>query len=267
MKPYLSIVIPAYNEARRLPQTLTQTLDFLHQQPWDWELIVVDDGSDDATATEAEQTLAAEPSARVIRNPHRGKGYAVRTGMLAATGQFVLFSDADLAVPLVEWSKLEQALSHGADVAIASREGAGAQRIDEPPLRHFMGRVFNLIVRLLAVGSFQDTQCGFKVFTAEAAQDLFQALRLYTDTTAAPKGAAVTAFDVEVLYLALRRGYHIAEVPVLWRYGEETKVSTVRDSWRNLVDVLKIRWNALTGQYRHVQPRASTTDKNPSSHP
>lgn len=251
---YLSVVIPAYNEARRLPLTLARVLEYLNQQPWDWELLVVDDGSSDATADLAEAALAAEPRAQVLRNPHRGKGFAVRTGMLAAAGDYVLFSDADLAVPFSEWPRMEAALHQGHDVVIASREGAGARRINEPPLRHFMGRVFNLIVRMLAIGNFQDTQCGFKVFTQAAAQDVFQAMRLYTDASAEIVGPAVTAFDVEALFLALRRGYRVAEVPVEWHYGEETRVSNVRDSWRNLVDVLTIRWNALTGKYRHIGP-------------
>ena len=254
MSIYLSVIIPAYNEARRLPFTLQRVLEFLKQQPWTWELIVVDDGSDDATAEQAEQQLANEPHARVIRNPHRGKGYAVRTGMLAGQGRYVLFSDADLAVPFSEWPKLEHYLQQGCDVVIASREGVGAQRIAEPAFRHVMGRVFNMIVRLFAVGQFQDTQCGFKVFTHEAAHDLFQAMRLYDDSTVAPRGAAVTAFDVEILFLALRRGYVIEEVPVTWHYGEETKVNTLRDSWRNFRDVFKVRMNALTGRYKHVKP-------------
>lgn len=259
---YLSLIIPAYNEERRLPQTLLIVLEFLRAQAWTWELIVVDDGSSDNTVANAEAVIANEPRARVMRNPHRGKGYTVRSGMLAAQGQYVLFSDADLAVPMEEWSKLEQKLQHGYDAVIASREGAGAKRIDEPAMRHIMGRVFNLIVRIMAIGRFQDTQCGFKVFTREAAHDVFARMKLYDEHSAAPIGAAVTAFDVEVLYLALRRGYTIAEVPVLWRYGEETKVDTVKDSWRNLRDVLKVRWNALTGVYHDVVKRDSA--KTPS---
>ncbi|MFD3163640.1 dolichyl-phosphate beta-glucosyltransferase [Herpetosiphon sp. NSE202] len=253
MAPYLSVVIPAYNEARRLPQTLPVVLQFLNAQPWSWELLVVDDGSSDQTVAVAEAACSAYAQARVIQNPHRGKGYTVRTGMTQASGEYVLFSDADLAVPMNEWPKLEAKLQQQYDIVIASREGAGASRIDEPFMRHLMGRVFNLIVRVLGIGKFQDTQCGFKVFSREASHDVFGRMRLYDDTTEAPKGAAVTAFDVEVLYLALRRGYKIAEVPVTWRYGEETKVDNIRDSWRNLRDVIKVRWNALSGQYRDVK--------------
>ena len=247
--PFLSLVIPAYNEERRLPATIQQVLSFLRAQPWSWEVLVVDDGSSDQTAAAVEAMIIDEPRARVIRNPHRGKGYTVRTGMLQAGGDYILFSDADLAVPIEEWPKLSAALERGYDVVIGSREGTGAQRIGEPTSRHIMGRVFNLLVRLLAVGGFQDTQCGFKVFRRAAAHDLFGRMRLYDDTTAAPKGAAVTAFDVEILFLALRQGYKVAEVPVTWRYGEETKVDNVRDSWRNLRDIIKVRWNAIRGRY------------------
>lgn len=252
--PFLSIVIPAYNEERRLPATIQQVIRYLDGQPWTWEVLIVDDGSTDQTVAQAEALVADQPHARVICNPHRGKGYTVRTGMLQARGEYVLFSDADLAVPIEEWPKLAAPLQQGCDIVIASREGVGAQRIDEPLKRHLMGRVFNLIVRVLAVGRFQDTQCGFKVFTHAAAQDLFGRMRLYDDHTAAPRGAAVTAFDVEILFLALRRGYRVHEVPVTWRYGEETKVDTMRDSWRNLRDVLKVRWNALAGRYRDGKP-------------
>lgn len=249
-RPLLAVVIPAYNEARRLPGTLRSVLAYLRAQPFEWELIVVDDGSDDETAVLAEQIAAEHPQMIVVRNDHRGKGFAVRTGMLAARASYVLFSDADLAVPMDEWPKLRRALDGGADIAIGSREGLGAQRLGEPWHRHLMGRIFNMLVRLIAVGGIQDTQCGFKAFTNAATQDLFRALRLYGDDSPVVQGAAVTAFDVEVLYLAERRGYTIKEVPVLWRYGEETKVSALRDSWRNLRDILRVRINALRGAYR-----------------
>lgn len=245
----LSVVIPAYNEARRLPSTLDQILAYLDGQDYGFELIIADDGSSDGTAALVEEYVARRPELRLLRLDHRGKGYAVRQGMLAARGESVLFSDADLAVPIEEWPKLERALSGGYEVVIGSREGIGARRQGEPPYRHFMGRVFNMIVRLIAVGGIQDTQCGFKAFIRPAAQDLFNRVQLYGENARPVRGAAVTAFDVEVLYLARRRGYRIREVPVLWRYGTETKVDPLRDSIRNLRDVLRVRWNALRGAY------------------
>lgn len=246
----LSVVVPAYNEERRLPETLGQILRFLAQQPYPSEVIVADDGSRDGTAALVERLRAQHPSLRILRLDHRGKGYAVRKGVLAARGAFVLFSDADLAVPIDEWAKFERTFAEGADVVIGSREGLGARRQDEPRYRHLMGRVFNLIVRLVAVGGIQDTQCGFKAFRHAVAQDIFGRVQLYGDDAPPVRGAAVTAFDVEVLFLARRRGYRIREAPVLWRYGSETKVDPLRDSLRNLRDVLAVRWNALRGAYQ-----------------
>jgi glycosyltransferase involved in cell wall biosynthesis len=241
-----------------LPKTLQLIDAYLRRQPWPAEVIVADDGSSDQTASIVEQLAAIYLNLRVLRLDHRGKGYAVRQGMLAATGQFVLFSDADLAVPITEWPKLETQLDAGYQVVIGSREGIGARREGEPFYRHAMGRTFNLIVQIVALRGIKDTQCGFKVFTREAAHNLFQRVKLYGDQAEIVKGAAVTAFDVEILYLARRYGYRISEVPVLWNYGEETKVDPLRDSWRNLRDVLRVRWNAILGRYAHVSHRLPT---------
>lgn len=249
-QPYLSVVVPAYNEEQRLPDTLAQILAYLERQPYRFEVLVADDGSDDGTAALVERLMAQRPELRLLRLDHRGKGYTVRKGVLAARGEYVLFSDADLAVPIEEWEKVARSFAAGADVVIGSREGLGARRQGEPRYRHVMGRVFNLIVRVVAVGGIQDTQCGFKAFRYAVAQDLFQRVRLYDDQARVVRGPAVTAFDVEVLFLARRRGYRVAEVPVLWRYGTETKVDPLRDSLRNLRDVLVVRWNALRGAYQ-----------------
>ena len=250
-EPYLSIVIPSYNEERRLPGTLSKVTAYLQAKGRSAEIWVVDDGSSDHTTAVVEQASAANPMVHLIRNEHRGKAYAVRTGMLAASGQFVLFSDADGATPIEEADKLLPYLEEGADVAIASREGKDARRFDEPWHRHIMGRVFNLIVRLLAVPGIHDTQCGFKAFRRQAARDLFGNMQLYGETTAGPvKGAMLTGFDVEILFLARKWGHRIVEVPVHWSYGAESKVHPIKDSWRNLRDVLLVRWNDLRGRYR-----------------
>ena len=248
--PFLSVVVPAYNEERRLPETLAQILAYLEQQPYHFEVIVADDGSSDRTAALVEQLSARYPAVRLLRLDHRGKGYAVRKGALAARGEYLLLCDADLATPIEEWEKLDRALSSGYDIAIGSREGLGARRLGEPWYRHVMGRVFNFIVRLVAVGGIQDTQCGFKALRRDVALDLFQRVRIYGEDAPPIRGAAVTAYDVELLFLAHRRGYRIAEVPVLWRYGTETKVNPLRDSLRNLRDVLTVRWNVLRGRYQ-----------------
>lgn len=249
MPPFLSIVIPAYNEARRLPVTLNTILDYLATQAFEAEIIVVDDGSTDGTADRVNELSRAYPHLRLVRNDHRGKGYTVRTGILLAQGRYVLFTDADLAVPMSEWPKLAAPLMNGYDVTIGSREGLGARRIGEPRYRHFMGRVFNGIVRLVALDSIQDTQCGFKAFRRDVAQHIFSNVHLYGADAKVVTGAAVTAFDVEVLFLARKFGYQIKEVPVTWQYGEETKVDPARDSWRNFMDVLRVRWNDARGRY------------------
>jgi glycosyltransferase involved in cell wall biosynthesis len=250
--PLLSVVVPAYNEEQRLPDSLRQITTYLDTQPYRSEVIVADDGSTDATAALVERLSGSRPSLRLLRLDHRGKGFAVRAGALAARGEYVLLCDADLAVPIEEWEQLRRALENGFDVAIGSREGLGARRLGEPWYRHLMGRVFNLIVRAVAIGGIQDTQCGFKALRLSVAADLFERVRIYGADAPRVQGAAVTAYDVELLYLARRCGYRIAEVPVPWRYGTETKVNPVRDSWRNLCDVLMVRWYALRGMYQRM---------------
>jgi len=248
-EPYLSIVVPAYNEERRLPAALARILCYLDEQPYEGEVIVVDDGSEDRTVELVKGLLSRHANLHLIENDHRGKGYTVRTGMLAARGQAVLFCDADLAVPIEETGRLLAQLEEGYDVAIGSREGLGARRIGEPWYRHFMGRAFNFLVRIIAVGHFEDTQCGFKCFRRVAARDLFSHLRLYGDQAPTIRGAALTAFDVELLFLALRRGYRVAEVPVEWHYGLHSKVHPITDSMRHFRDVLTVRINDWRGLY------------------
>ena len=248
--PVLSVVVPAYNEKLRLPDTLAQIFAYLDRQPYPTEVVVADDGSSDGTPALVERLAERHRNLRLLRLDHRGKGFAVRAGALAARGDHVLLCDADLAVPIEEWERLRGFLADGYDVAIGSREGLGARREGEPWYRHAMGRIFNLIVRVVAVGGIQDTQCGFKALRREVAFDLFHRVRIYGADAPPVQGAAVTAYDVELLYLARRRGYRVAEVPVPWRYGTETKVSPLRDSWRNLMDVLRVRWYALRGMYQ-----------------
>jgi glycosyltransferase involved in cell wall biosynthesis len=253
--PELSIVIPAYNEQQRLPGTLSALDAYLNA---DWpvsEAIIVDDGSSDATLHIAREFASGHPRFRVLALPHRGKASAVRAGMLVASGRIVLFSDADLSTPLTHTADLVAAIRAGADVAIGSREGVGARRIGEPAYRHVMGRAFNAIVRTLAVPGINDTQCGFKAFRQPVAQDLFRRARLYSGERIL-SGPRVTGFDVEILYLARRRGYRIIEVPVQWRHVAGSKVRPVRDAARMFGDVAHVRFNALTGRYRRQQASA-----------
>ena len=248
-RPHLSLVVPVYNEERCIEANLGTIVDYLNLQQYPSEVIVVDDGSRDDTAQIVEKAAQKAAHIKLIRNDHRGKAYAVRTGVLAAEGRYILFADADLATPVDQTAKLLAALEDGHDVAIGSREAYGARRIGEPWTRHFMGRVFNLLVRLLIMGQHRDTQCGFKAFSRQAAHDIFQSVRLYGEDAALLDAPAVTGFDVELLYLAHRKGYRVAEVPVEWHYGSDTKVNPLRDSWRNFRDILRVRYYALRGLY------------------
>lgn len=252
-EPSLSLVIPAYNEVARIAATVREAADWLAAQPYATELIVVDDGSDDGTAEMAERALAGNRWASVLRVPHAGKAAAVRAGMSVAASDQIAFSDADLATPLGYMRDLRAALADGCDAAIGSREGKDARRLGEPVYRHLMGRVFNGLVRLLLVPGVHDTQCGFKLFRAEVARDLLGRSRLYRDGTATITGPRVTAFDVELLTIARRRGYRICPVPVVWSYGAGSKVRPARDTWNNLQDVLSVWWHAKRGGYRESE--------------
>ena len=251
----LSVVIPAYNEQQRIAPTLERILDYLYHEFKCFEVIVADDGSTDETAAVVERYArlqphhAAHPTVRVLRLPHRGKGCAVRAGMLAAQGDYILFLDADLSTPIEDVQKLLPWLEREYAVVIGSREGLGARRINEPFYRHLMGRAFNLGVRLITGQSFADTQCGFKAFHRAAAHNIFQRVVLYDDAASTVQGARVTGFDVEVLYVARKQGYMIREVPVVWQHMRGSKVSPVRDAFYMFRDIIAVRVNALRGLY------------------
>lgn len=264
-RPLLSVVVPAYNEERRLPQTLDRVYSYLARQNYPSEIVVVDDGSSDQTAALVKDFARNHAKLRLIANDHRGKGYTVRTGMLAARGHIILFSDADLSTPIEDVEKLMPWFERGFDIVIGSREGAGAQRIQEPFYRHLMGRVFNFVVRLLTVRGIEDTQCGFKAFRDDVAQDIFSRVQLYGEASRPVPNGMVTAFDVEVLFIGRKSGYRIKEVPVQWRYGSETKVNPLKDSWRNFRDVVLVRWNDLRGKYR--TPRSVAMQQTPRPKP
>jgi dolichyl-phosphate beta-glucosyltransferase len=249
--PYLSLIIPAYNEEARIARTLGAITAYLRRQRYGWEVLVVDDGSADGTL-EAARRFARDHrdlAIRVIGNPHRGKAYTVRSGVQAARGKLIGFTDADLATPIDTLDAVIPHFADGCHVVIGSREDRGAVRQDEPIYRHLMGRVFNWLVQLVALPGIQDTQCGFKVLRGRVAHELFAASQLYGEDEAPPIGPAVTAFDVEILFLARQRGYRIASVPVIWHYGTESKVNPLLDSARNFRDVLMVRVNSLLGRY------------------
>jgi dolichyl-phosphate beta-glucosyltransferase len=247
-RPALSIVVPAYNESKRLPSTLEAIRQYALRSTSSVEVIVVDDGSDDETLSIARSFQPESAAYRVISAPHRGKASAVRTGVLAASGATILFTDADLSTPIDYADHLMTAIEAGADIAVGSREGAGARRVGEPGYRHVMGRVFNGIVRTLAVPGIEDTQCGFKAFRGPVAHDLFNRARLYLgdEVVAGPR---VTGFDVELLFLARRDGLTIVEVPVYWKHVPGSKVRPFRDALAMLWDVVHVRYFAARGRY------------------
>jgi dolichyl-phosphate beta-glucosyltransferase len=233
----LSIVVPAYNESGRIGVSL----DALRRElPPDlrWEILVVDDGSTDETAAMVDGVASADDRVRLLREPHRGKGGALRAGLLAARGARRFMCDADLSMPVSELSRFLAVVPAVYDIAIGTREGAGARRVGEPPFRHVTGRVFNWFVRASAIPAIDDTQCGFKMFTAAAVEAVFPWLTI--------EGWAV---DIEVLFIARLRGLRIGEVPIEWHYRDRSQVSVARDSLRMARDVVRIRLNAARGLY------------------
>jgi glycosyltransferase involved in cell wall biosynthesis len=235
-----SIVIPAYNESARIAASLERVLAYIEQRGWDAEVLVVNDGSRDNTAEIVHDYLKKSPRLRLLENPgNRGKGYSVRSGMLHAGGDILLFSDADLSSPIEEADKLFAAIASGADIAIGSRWLQSHLQTQRQPLyRQLFGRTFNLLLRISLGLKFKDTQCGFKAFTRRAGRAIFPAQKIER-----------WGFDPELLYLAKRFGFSVAEVPVAWAHREGTRINPLRDGIRMFGETLKIRWNALSGKY------------------
>ena len=238
MNPFLSIVIPAHNEESRLPDTLEQLIRFLGKQMFTSEIIVVENGSQDRTYTLAKEFADRHANVRVMQNDRRGKGLAIQRGVQEARGEYIFMCDADLSMPVEEISKFLPPQLQGVDIAIGSREAPGAVRYNEPYYRHFTGRIFNTLIRLLVLPTLQDTQCGFKCIRADVARDIFP----YQTLTG-------WAFDVELLYIARRHGYRIVEIPIDWYFNADSKISVLRDSLRMFLDLLLIRRNARRGVY------------------
>jgi dolichyl-phosphate beta-glucosyltransferase len=236
--PFLSLIFPAYNEEQRLPETLKQVFDFTAQQSYPVEVIVVENGSTDSTFRIAQEFSDNHSNIRVIQNAQRGKGRAVRQGILAARGEYRFMCDVDLSMPLDEINRFLPPVIQGCDIAIASREAPGAVRYDEPYYRHFIGRIYNGLIRFLALPGLQDTQCGFKCFSKRAAEDLFPRQTL-----------TGWSFDVEILFIAQSLGYRVMEIPIHWYFNPHSKISVVRDSFKMGLDLLTIRLNGLRGIY------------------
>ncbi|GAB4427513.1 MAG: glycosyltransferase family 2 protein [Anaerolineae bacterium] len=237
-QPYLSIVIPAYNEEARLPGSLQAIVTFVQAQPYRVEVLVVDNNSTDNTSAIIADFAGRYGFVRGIFEGTQGKGAAVRTGMLTAQGTYRFICDADLSMPIEQIERFLPPQLTGYDIAIASREVQGAVRYNEPWHRHVMGRVFNTIVRLVAIPGLQDTQCGFKMFRGEVAEKLFPLQTMNG-----------WSFDVEILYAARRWGFRIVEVPIDWYYSDRTRIHPLRDSVNMFVEVLRIRRNGWRGLY------------------
>ena len=235
-----SIIIPAYNESDRIRPTLDELLRHSHEHAWEVEILVVDDGSRDDTAEIVRKYGKAHSEILLVQNPgNRGKGFSVRNGVLHARGDICLFTDADLSSPISEAQRLFDTIAEGADVVIGSRWLRSEFQTERQPLyRQVFGRIFNLLLRLILGLNFADTQCGFKAFRGTAAQRIFPLQRIER-----------WAFDPEVLFLAQRMGFTVKEVPVVWAHSQGTRLRPFRDGLRMFTEVLRIRWNWITGVY------------------
>lgn len=238
MAPLLSIIIPAHNEESRIPQSLETILSFLSQQSYPSEIIVVENGSLDRTFEISQAFSKEHPEVKVLRESTAGKGLAVKRGMLAAAGEYRFICDADLSMPIEEIDRFLPPQAPGYDVAIASREVPGAERFGEPAYRHLIGRAFNFIVRTVTLPGIRDTQCGFKCFRAAVVEDIFPAQTIHGWT-----------FDVELLFIAIQRGYKVLEIPIPWYYHAGSRVRILRDSVLMFLDLFRIRWNSFRGRY------------------
>lgn len=247
---FLSVIIPAFNEGRRIGSTLERVLDYVQRQGYSAEVLVVDDGSTDDTSAVVRSLASSHPSLRLVERRHRGKGGAVKAGMLEARGSYRFLCDADLAMPVEEIAAFLPPALEDVDIAIGSREAAGSRRHGEPAYRHLMGRTFNWIVRAIAVHGLRDTQCGFKCFRGRVAEQLFAQQRLDG-----------FGFDVEILFLAQKGGLRIVEVPINWYYQRESKVHLVRDAFQMVREALQVRWNHLLGRYRISRSEATALEK------
>lgn len=238
--PRYSIVIPAFNESARIPATIASVVACVRANHWDAEIVVVNDGSTDNTAQLVRDMASRAPEVRLLENPgNRGKGYSVRHGILTALGDIVMFTDSDLSAPIEEAERLFAAIAAGADIAIGSRWlESGRQTHRQPLYRQILGRCFNAVTRLVMGLPFVDTQCGFKAFTRAAAQTVFQLQTIER-----------WGFDPEILFIALKRGFVVKEVPVSWAHDARSRMSYLRDGMQMLKELCIIRWNALTGHY------------------
>jgi dolichyl-phosphate beta-glucosyltransferase len=252
--PYLSVIIPAFNEENRIAPTLVRISSYLSTQPYDSETVVVDNGSTDRTSSVVRNLMQSTPNLRlIVAGQIKGKGYAVSTGMLHTTGNYVLFSDADLSTPIEDVERLFRHLESGADIAIGSRALKASEILQPQPVyRQLIGKLFSLLVQTIALRGINDTQCGFKCFKRDVIVPLLSCQTIFG-----------FCFDVELLFIARKHGYRVVEIPVRWINDPRSQVSPLKDSFRMLVDIVRIRINALAGSYDAiVHPYSRVTQRN-----
>jgi glycosyltransferase involved in cell wall biosynthesis len=236
--PFLSLIIPAYNEQNRLPATLEQVVNFLEDQAYRSEVLIVNNNSTDGTGEIIQDYADRYPFLKGLFEAEPGKGAAVRYGMSQAQGDYLFMCDADLSMPIQELNRFLPPQLENFDIAIASREVPGAVRYQEPHIRHLGGRLLNLLIQLTILPGINDTQCGFKCFSRDTSEDLFSQQRLNG-----------WSFDIELLFLARKRGYSIKEIGIPWYYHEESKVHAFRDALKISLDIFTIRRNFARGWY------------------
>lgn len=236
----LSLVIPAYNEEKRIGSSLAQIIAYFRRNGYSYELIVVDDGSTDGTVEIVKGLMDEAKDGRLLSTQHSGKGAAVRKGVLNAEGRYIFFTDADLSTPIVELDKFLEQLNQGHKVVIGSRKIAGANvEVHQSWLRESMGKVFTWLTNVILTKNISDVTCGFKGFSRPVAQEIFSRQRVND-----------WSFDAEILFLAQKYGYSIKEVPVCWRNDPATKVNLLKDTVRSFLGLLRIRADDLKGKYR-----------------
>jgi len=236
--PYLSLILPAHNEEQRLSTCLEGLADFLGKQDYSSEILVVENASSDKTLAIATGYTHRMKNLHIIHLDDRGKGLAVQTGMLAAKGEYRFFADVDFSMPVEKINRFFPPIVPDAQITIASREALGAVRYDEPPFRHFTGRIFNSLVKITVLHDLQDTQCGFKCFRHDIAEELFSRQTI-----------TGWSFDAEILFIAVKRKYRILEIPIPWYFNPDSKVRLWTDSFQMAKDILTIRHNARIGKY------------------
>lgn len=250
VNPKISIIIPSYNEAENFKLgKMDEVHDYMKNQAYSWEVIVVDDGSTDETPKLLADFVKDKKNWKFVKNTHNGKAETVLKGFSVANGDIQLFTDFDQATPITYIEEVIKKVESGSQVVIGSREIGGAKRYKEPLSRHVIGRVFNVLVQILALRGISDSQCGFKAFTKETLKDLLDNLIVYKNKRKVAD-AYFGALDVELLFLARKKGYKITQIPVNWTYVESTRLNAIKNATRMFSDILKIRLNYILGRYR-----------------